>query len=293
MRDWSDQSEVNPLRTVLLRDAGTAFGSERQIGREWRALHYSSPPDWEIARAEFEAFARLLEGLGVELVFLPGDSRLNLDSIYVRDSAVVSSRGIILCRMGKPGRRSEPATLEGAAADLDLEIAGCIGGEGTVEGGDVVWLDEKTIAVGLGYRTNLLGLAQLKRLLEGCYEEWIEVPLPHWRGPADVFHLMSMLSPVDRDLALVYSPLLPVPFRERLLELGFALVEVPDSEFESLACNVLTVRPRQCVMLAGNRETRRRLEKAGAEVHEYQGTQISIPGAGGPTCLTRPLRRSP
>jgi N-dimethylarginine dimethylaminohydrolase len=118
----------------------------------------------------------------------------------------------------------------------------------------------------------------------------IEVPLPHWNGPEDVFHLMSVLSPIDEDLALVYSRLLPVPFRDRLLDLGYQLVDVPDEEFESMGCNVLALSDRRCLMLEGNSETRRRLETAGAEVYEYSGFEISRKGEGGPTCLTRPIR---
>jgi N-dimethylarginine dimethylaminohydrolase len=168
-----------------------------------------------------------------------------------------------------------------------------IHGEGRLEGGDVVWIGLKTLAVGLGYRSNAEGIRQLSEILGDTIDELLTVPLPHWRGPDDVFHLMSILSPLDHDLALVYSPLLPAVFRAELLASGFELVDVPDGEFETMACNVLAVAPRQCVALAGNPETRRRLEAAGVVVHEYGGDEISVKGAGGPTCLTRPLVRDP
>ena len=156
----------------------------------------------------------------------------------------------------------------------------------------MAWIDERTLAVGRGYRTNGEGIRQLRSLLGSAVDRVVPVPLPHWRGPGDVFHLMSMFSPVDRDLAVVYSPLLPVPFRQLLLKHGYELVEVPDAEFESMGCNVLAVSPRRCVALEGNPVTRRRLEAAGAEVHTYRGREISAKGGGGPTCLTRPLVRS-
>ena len=117
------------------------------------------------------------------------------------------------------------------------------------------------------------------------------MPLPHWRGAGDVLHLMSLISPVDRDLAVVYSPLLPVPFRETLIESGYRLVEVPDEEFDTMGTNVLALGPRECVMIGGNPQTRAALEAAGARVTEYVGHEISVKGAGGPTCLTRPLIR--
>jgi N-dimethylarginine dimethylaminohydrolase len=156
----------------------------------------------------------------------------------------------------------------------------------------VVWLDARTVAVGRGHRTNDEGIRQLRALLGEAIDELIIVPLPHWRGPADVFHLMSMLSPVDRDLAVVYSPLMPVQFRERLLDRGVELVEVPDREFDTMGTNVLALAPRISVMLAGNPRTRAALERAGATVFEYEGNEISLKGGGGPTCLTRPLARA-
>jgi N-dimethylarginine dimethylaminohydrolase len=173
-----------------------------------------------------------------------------------------------------------------------LPVAGVIDAPGTLEGGDVVWLDDRTIAVGRGYRTNAEGIRQLRTVLADSIDELIEVPLPHWRGAQDVMHLMSLVSPVDRNLAVVYSRLLPVPFRERLLQIGFTLVEVPDEEFESMGTNVLALAPRRCLVLSGNPTTRRALERAGAEVIDYEGEEISRKGAGGPTCLTRPLVRA-
>jgi N-dimethylarginine dimethylaminohydrolase len=176
---------------------------------------------------------------------------------------------------------------------MAVPIVGEITEPGSLEGGDVVWLDERTIAVGRGYRTNEEGILQLRSMLADSIDEMIVVPLPHWRGPGDVLHLMSLVSPVDRDLAVVYSPLLPVPFRERLLEGGYALVEVPAEEFDTMGTNVLALGPRDCVMLAGNPRTRAALERAGVRVVEYVGDEISVKGAGGPTCLTRPLARAP
>src|SRR5207302_1657485 len=156
----------------------------------------------------------------------------------------ICDRGAILCNMAKPQRRSEPAVQTPHLREWGVPIHGAITGEGRVEGGDFLWLDGRTGAVGRGYRTNDEGIRQLRELLAGCLDELLVVPLPHWRGPGDVFHLMSMISPIDRDLALVYAPLLPVPFREALVARGIELVEVPDAELATLGCNVLAVAPR-------------------------------------------------
>ena len=176
--------------------------------------------------------------------------------------------------------------------DAAIELCGRIEAPGLLEGGDVVWLDERTLVIGRGYRTNAEGIRQVRSLV-GDSVDVIEVPLPHWRGDSDVMHLMSLISPVDRDLAVVYSRLLPVPFRQLLLERGYRLVEVPDEEFDSMGCNVLALSPSRCVMLTGNARTLAALEHAGVEVIEYGGSEISVKGAGGPTCLTRPLVREP
>jgi N-dimethylarginine dimethylaminohydrolase len=173
---------------------------------------------------------------------------------------------------------------------MPMAIAGRIEPPGRLEGGDVLWLDARTLVVGRGYRTNGEGIRQLRAIL-GSRVDVIEVPLPHWQGQHDVMHLMSLISPVDHGMAVVYSRLLPVPFREWLLDRGIHLVEVPDEEFDSMGTNVLALAPRRCLMLAGNPRTRAALERAGADVLEYEGTEISVKGAGGPTCLTRPLER--
>jgi N-dimethylarginine dimethylaminohydrolase len=193
--------------------------------------------------------------------------------------------------MGKAAREREPAAQADAFRQWGIPVVGSIQAPGRLEGGDVAWLDDRTVIVGRGYRTNDEGIRQFRELL-GDAVTCVVVPLPHWRGPGDVFHLMSVLSPVDADLAVVYSPLMPVPLRELLVERGIALVEVPDEEFDTMGANVLALAPRRCVMVDGNPTTRARLEAAGAEVRVYAGREISLKGGGGPTCLTRPIRRA-
>jgi N-dimethylarginine dimethylaminohydrolase len=290
----TSQSDTAPLSLVAMKHPRDAFVDEVTIAAQWRALHYPAPPDLARACREFDGLADAVRSCGSEVLLFPRDDRTTLDSIYVRDASIVCDRGVILCRMGKAQRAGEPSAQRDALAGVPgspMAILGSIDPPGTVEGGDVCWVDERTLAVGRGYRTNDEGIRQLRALLADAIDELLVVPLPHWRGPADVMHLMSLVSPVDRDLAVVYSRLLPVPFRERLLDRGIALVEVPDEEFDTMGTNVLALAPRRCVMLAGNPMTRTALERAGAHVVEYAGDEISVKGAGGPTCLTRPLRR--
>lgn len=283
------QSEVAPLRSVLLKHARDAFVDPARIGEQWAALNYSAAPELDAACRESDALAALLEELGVALEWMPAEDT-GLDSIYVRDASVVCDAGVVLCRMGKGARADEPAAQGRFFEDAARLVHGAISGTATLEGGDVVWLDGQTVAVGRGYRTNEAGIGQLADLVADDVEV-VPVPLPHYHGPADVFHLMSMLSPLADDLVLVYSPLLPVPFRELLLERGLELIEVPDEEFDTIGSNVLAVAPRVAIALDGSPETRRRMEAAGVTVHTYTGVDISVKGRGGPTCLTRPLER--
>ncbi len=286
------QSEVGLLHRLIVRHARDAFASQAAIEAQWRELGFTAPPDFDQALRECDRFLELLDRSGAQIDRLPPTDGLTLDSIYVRDASVVSDRGIVLCRMGKRQRAGEPDAQEAWFRAQGLPLLGSIQPPGMLEGGDAVWLDDRTIAVGRGYRTNAAGIEQLHSLLGDSVDEVVAVALPHWRGPGDVFHLMSIISPIDRDLAVVYSPLMSVPFRERLLERGTTLVEVPDEEFETMGANVLAIGPRRCVMLSGNPRTRARLERAGAEVLEYDGREISLKGGGGPTCLTRPLSRT-
>ncbi|HXV77917.1 MAG TPA: arginine deiminase family protein, partial [Candidatus Polarisedimenticolaceae bacterium] len=268
-----------------------AFGSDERIASEWRELGYVGPPVLARAIEQFDRLVELLDGLGIEVRIAEPRARLGLDSIYVRDAAVVCDDGAILCRMGKPARAAEPQALAAALESAGCPVLGAIDGDGRLEGGDVVWLDRRTLAVGRGYRTNDEGIAQLRELLGAHIDRLITVPLAHGEGPASVFHLMSMISPLDHDLALVHSAPMPIPFRETLIGYGIRLIEAAAAEIGGLACNVLTVAPRHCLMLDGNPRTRKALEQAGVRVESFAGDEICLKGAGGPTCLTRPLQR--
>lgn len=285
------QSEVGKIRRLLLKPPQQAFINHENILRQWEALNYLGAPDFDQALQEYEQFVNLLRQHIPEISFLPPSDHTGLDSIYVHDPALVTNKGAILCNMGKALRRGEPTAIGDFLHELGVPILGAITGEGRLEGGDVVWIDERTLAVGRGYRTNDEGIWQLRELTADLVDEIVVVPLPHWQGPNDVLHLMSLISPIDYDLALVYSKLLPVPFREWLLARGIKLLEVPDSEYDSMGCNVLAMAPRKCIMLAGNPRTKAMLIQEGVEVWEYEGEEISRKGAGGPTCLTRPILR--
>jgi dimethylargininase len=277
------QSQTATLRRVLVR-APRAEDCAR-----WREFGWRAAPDPGLVAAEHEAFTAELASFGAEVVHatepLPGA----LDAIYAYDPALVGDQGAILLRPGKELRQDEPDALGRDLERAGVPIAARLEAPALAEGGDTLWLDERTLLVGLGYRTNEAGAQALRSALPGV--DVLTFDLPHYRGAGEVLHLLSFVSPLDRDLALVYPPLAPVRLLQLLAERGVAFVEVPDEEYATLGCNVLALGPRVALALDGSPETRLRLEAAGVDVRVYRGEELSRKGDGGPTCLTRPLLR--
>jgi N-dimethylarginine dimethylaminohydrolase len=273
---WGD------LRRVLVRRPLP------QDAPAWEAYGWRAAPDVGRAQAEHEAFVALLEEAGAEVVVSEHDPG-NPDAIYTYDPTLVGRDGAVLLRPGKDGRRGEPEATVKALERAGVPVVGRVDSPATVEGGDTVWLDDETLLVGIGYRTSPGGVEELRAAFPGV--EVIAFDLPHWKGAREVMHLMTFLSPLDRDLALVYPRIAPTRLMWLLAERGISVVEVPDEEFESMAPNVLALGPRRALALEGNTETRRRMERAGVDVVTYRGDEISRKGDGGPTCLTRPLLR--
>jgi dimethylargininase len=288
MSDYGGQSMVSPLRRVLVRRPDEAFGTADPA-----AWHYSSQPDLAVARQEHDSLTALLRAAGAEVIehgeLQPGRA----DALFVFDPALITDQGAVLLRMGKLLRRGEEAAMGRRLQELGIPTLGALYGEATAEGGDLLWLDRRTLVAGHGFRTNAEGLRQLWEILDPLGVEVLPVELPYFGGPEACLHLLSLISLVDDDLAVVYPRLLAVPFWRLLRDRGIRLVEVPDEEFPTQGPNVLALAPRKALMLEGNPITRRRLEVAGCEVVTYRGREISLKAEGGPTCLTRPLWRAP
>jgi dimethylargininase len=279
-RLYGCQSMTAPLRRVLVKQPGDT--------RLWREYGWRAQPDAAAIAREHEAFCTRLADAGAEVV-LGGTPSPSPDAIYVYDPALVANEGAVLLRPGKEGRRVEVEAMERDLASAGVPVAARLEAPALAEGGDTMWLDERTLLVGRGYRTNDAGIEALRAALPGV--EVIAFDLPNLHGSAEVLHLLSLLSPLDRDLAVCYLPLMPVRLVELLAEREIRTIEVPGEEFETMGTNVLALAPRAALALAGNDETRRRMERAGVEVATYEGGDLSRKGDGGPTCLTRPLLR--
>jgi dimethylargininase len=282
MQGFGSASMTGALKRVLVRPPLA------EDGARWREHGWRAPPDPAAAAAEHEALCGLLEESGAEVVVSRHDPG-NPDAIYAYDPVLVGREGAVLLRPGKDSRRHEPAALVPALEAAGVPVVAELAGPALAEGGDTLWLDERTLLVGIGYRTNEEAVAALEEAFSGI--ELIPFDLPHWNGEGEVLHLMSFISPLDRDLALVYPRLAPVRLLRLLADREIRVVEVPDDEFASQGPNVLALGPRRALALAGNDETRRRMERAGVDVTVYRGDEISKKGDGGPTCLTRPLLR--
>jgi len=281
-RRYGVRSMTAPLRRVLLRRPSVTGDF---AAADWR------PPDGELLARQHDRLCELLTDLDCEVEVADAVEGL-VDATYVRDPGLVTGTGAVLFQMAKPARRVEPEYLGTALEAAGVPVFARLTGMACTDGGDYIWLDERTVLAGRSYRTNSEALRQLAAILaaEGIALE--SVDLPHDRGPEHVLHLMSFISPLDDDLALVYPPLAPVALMQALAERGITVVPVPHDEYATMACNVLAVRPRLLIMLDGNPATRAAVEAHGCQVHVYDGSEISLKGDGGPTCLTAPLWRS-
>ena len=282
-RRFGAQSMTAPLGEVLVKRPGPAFGA----AFDDPSHGFLHPVDLDVARREHDALVELLASLGpvVHVLETELDSP---DLVYTFDPLLVTDRGAIPLRPGKPNRAAEPAAIEAWTRAAGIPTLGRIESPGTVEGGDTLWLRPDLLCIGRTLRTNEEGARQLEMLVGGDVRVF---DVPYWHGPAELIHLLSVISPVADDLAVVYKPLLPVGLWALLGELGVRLIDVPDEEFRTLGCNVLAVRPRVVIVAEGNPRTAEALAAAGCEVHAYPATEIGLNGSGGPTCMTRPILR--
>lgn len=285
------QSMVGKVEAILIKRPEQAFISQENLDQTWEAFRYFGCPDYQKVLEEYDAFEKIIKDNVENVYYLPQDDRTGLDSIYTHDPLKITKKGAIYFPMGKELRSREYMATQAYLESIGIPTLGHITPPGKMEGGDVLWIDERTVAIGRGYRTNDEGIRQFKELTKGLVDEYIIVPMPHGDGVDCCLHLMSIISFVDTDKAVVYSKFMPVFFREYLLERGIRLIECNDKEYDYLGSNLLALAPGKCVLIDGCPEIRRKVEEAGVTVYTYEGKELSYRGTGGPTCLTCPLYR--
>lgn len=285
-------SMFNRLDRVIVKHPDDAFISQEHVSLHWKTFNYAEEPDFNEALVEYGDFITILKKYVPHIDYLPATSEVGLDSLYTHDPVKFTKEGALILKSGKKLRQPEAKVFKNYLSERNIPIVGELTGSAVADGGDIVWLDERTLVVGHGYRTNAEAIRQIKQMTAHLVDELIVVQLPHDRGEEECLHLMSFMSLVDRDLAVVHSRLMPAFFRQLLIERGIRLIEVPEGEYDYLGCNVLALAPRVCVMVSGNDATKQQLLDAGATVYEYKGYEISYKGTGGPTCLTCPVVRN-
>ena len=282
-RHWGAQSMTAPLREVLVKPPGAAFAR----AFDDPAHGFLRPVDLERAKREHAGLVETLDRLGVRVQVLDVETD-DPDLVYTFDPLLVADGGAIPLRPGKPNREGEPAVLEAWTRSRGMPTLGRIEAPGRIEGGDTFWLRPDLLCIGRTLRTNAAGARALAAIVGGDVRVF---DVPYWKGAAELVHLLSVISPVADDVAVVFLPLLPAGLYELLGDLGIRLIEVPETEYPTLGCNVLAVRPGVVVVAEGNEGTRRGLEAAGVEVHAIPLHEVGENGSGGVTCLTRPILR--
>jgi N-dimethylarginine dimethylaminohydrolase len=285
-KTYGGQNMIAPLQRVVMRRPDAAFGNADPI-----AWHYTSQPNLERAQAEHDALVATIRQSGAEVIYHEVPQPERADSIFVFDPTLITDRGAIVLSMGKLLRRGEEAALAQTYAQLGIPVLATLTGEARAESGDMFWLDEATLAIGIGFRTNSEGVRQIRAALEPIGVTVLAYDLPYFTGPEACLHLLSLISLVDQRMAVVHPPLMPVALWQELERRDYTLIVIPEAEFSSQATNVLALAPGQCLMLEGNPATKRLLEEAGCEVQTYRGEELSLKAEGGPTCLTRPILR--
>jgi N-dimethylarginine dimethylaminohydrolase len=288
---FNGHSMVSPLDRVLVCSPHTAGWNQPERAARWRELGFHHAPDFVRAQSQHDALCRELEAAGAEVIELPPAPDLSLDAVYAHDASLATDFGLIVLRPGKANRVAEGRHHGSFCLQLAIPALAKIVAPGTAEAGDMVWLDAKTLLIGHGYRTNAAGIAQMRALLAPKGVQVLSAPLPYGRGPSACLHLMSLISLLNEQTALVDLPWLAVETVELLKARGFHLIEIDYSERDTLACNVLALGRKRLLAIEENHRTNDRLRGAGFDVRTFPGRELSINGGGGPTCLTRPLLR--
>ncbi len=284
---YGGQSMVDPLKRVLVKRPDQAFAVT-----DIQKWHYASQPNLVLAQAEHDAFVNVLKQHNIEVIYHDTNMPDHADAIFVHDPVLMTNQGAIILHMGKKLRNGEESAIEKKLNQLGIPTLYRLSPEATAEAGDMLWLDESTLAVGRSFRTNQAGIHELTTALAPLGVHVVTADLPYDQGQEACLHLQSLISLVDKKLAVVYPNLLPVSFMEVLEQKGFDLISVPEDEYLNMGTNILALAPKVAYTIEGNIQTKKLMEAQGVTVYTYKGDEISHKAEGGATCLTRPLLRA-
>ena len=291
MNKFGVQDMVSPLTKVLMCRP-QHYMSKVNL-KKW---HYTEPLDQKKIEKNYNDFFILIKNFGIEIIELKIENEKQelCDSVFTHDPSLVINEGAIILNMGKELRKKEIEHHEKFYMRMDIPVIGKIKNNGTVEGGDCLWINKNTLLVGESHRTNKEGIQQLKIILKKFNIDLIPIKLPKYKDTESCFHLMSIISMLDHDLALACFSKLPFELINIFKEYKINLISIPEDEYsksETLAVNCLAIAPRKLILISGYPKTQELLLKENNEINLFNGDELCLKAEGGPTCLTRPLKR--
>jgi len=291
MYNFGAQNMVSHLKKVLMKKPQNFMS--KVDSQKW---NYTFPLDQEILYENYNEFYKIIKNSGAEIVDLKlrNEKEELCDSIFTHDPSLVLNDGAIILNMGKNLRKKEAEEHINFYNEEKIPIIGKVINNGTIEGGDCLWINKKTLLVGESYRTNKIGIDQLGNIVNKHDIKLIPIKLPKYNNENSCFHLMSLISMLDEDLAIGYLKLLPLDLINLLNNNNIKIIEIPEDEYfksKTLAVNVLTLSPRNLVAMKGYPKTIDLLREYGCKINLFSGGELCIKAEGGPTCLTRPIWR--
>lgn len=282
----SVRSEIGTLERVLVHEPGPEFSTVIDPD----AWGWDGLPRQETAASEHAALVAELEDSGVTVHRLDGAREGLAESLFVRDVGFAVEGGLVVGKMVEETRHGEERRLAERALDLGAPVYHTVHGPGGFEAGNMVWIDDETVAIGRSQTTNAEGIRQVRTVLETYDVEVVEVPIFGSTQSTGQTHLALVFGMVASDLALVYPQAVPPEFLELLHDRGIETVEVPMREQRNRATSTIVLEPGRVLLPSGNPRVRTALTDRGIDVVELDVREIRKTG-GGLKGLVLPLSR--
>ena len=245
-------------------------------------------PDTKLASEQHDALAAAFKAEGVEVHYVEPDGVPTPNQMFCADLMFMTPEGAIIARPASTVRAGEERWVARRLAQLGIPIVKSIRGNGVFEGADAAWIDEDTVMVATGHRTNHEGLAQVTAILNEMGVEVFHVGLPYGS-----MHLMGGLRIIDKDLALCWPGRVPYDTVAYLREHGFDVYFIPDLDeaVNGMPLNLVTLAPKKVLMPAGNPVSDEFYNDLGITCKTVKIDEL-IKAAGAVGCLSGILERS-
>ncbi|MFB6125533.1 MAG: dimethylarginine dimethylaminohydrolase family protein [Halanaeroarchaeum sp.] len=284
----SVRSEIGRLERVLVHEPGPEFKTVVDPD----VWNWDGLPRQERAADEHAALVEILEEHDVTVHRLETAGENLAESLFVRDVAFAIEGGVVVGQMVEETRHGEERRVSERVVELGMPIYHTVHGPGGFEAGNMVWIDEETVAVGRSRTTNAEGIRQVRTVLDTYDVEMVEVPIFGSTQSTGQTHLALVFSMVAADLALIYPQAVPDEFVDLLHDRGIDTLEVPMREQRNRATSTVVIEPGTVLLPAGNPQTAAALREVCSTVYELSIREIAKTG-GGLKGLVLPLERAP